>query len=80
MAQRENNSKVLIWVGLAFLAVAAIIYLGFFAFSIVSEDEFPPMLAVMIGSGVIGFCILLGAVIRDRIQQRKTENLEEVDY
>ena len=67
--------------GLVAIAVATLIGDGAYAFldALLFSDEIPIPVRAAIVTGGLGVIILLLAVIRERIQERRTEDLDEVE-
>ncbi len=79
MARPESNSSPLLWIGGAILLAAALVIGGFWVYAITTAEDMPALLMVALLAVPVALIILLIAVIRDRIINKKKENFLEVD-
>ena len=67
-------------IGLALLVIANLAMIGSIIWIIATEPEaIPPVIYVIIGTSTLGFLILIGVAIQDRLRQKKDENFERRD-
>ena len=79
MAATESRSSLLLWIGGVILAAGTAILGGYWVYAITTAEDMPALLLVAFFAVLIGFAVLLIAVIRDRIIHKKQENFMEVD-
>ena len=79
MASPESNSSPLLWIGGAILVAAAVVISGFWVYAITTAEDMPTLLMAALIAIPVGLAVLLTAVIRDRIINKKKENFLEVD-
>ncbi len=79
MASPESNSSPLLWIGGAILLTAAVVIGGFWVYAITTAEDMPALLMVALLAVPVALVILLIAVMRDRIINKKKENFLEVD-
>ena len=79
MAATESRSSLLLWIGGVIFAAGAVILGGYWVYAITTAEDMPALLLVAFFAVLIGFAVLLIAVIRDRIIHKKQENFMEVD-
>lgn len=79
MAGPMSGSSLLAWIGLAVLAGGAAVTFGYWVYAITTAEDMPLPLMVALLAVPVGVSVLLIAVLRDRIAQKKRENFLEVD-
>ena len=79
MARPESSSSPLLWIGGAILVAAAAVIAGFWVYAITTAEDMPALLMAALIAIPVGLAVLLIAVIRDRIINKKKENFLEVD-
>ena len=79
MPSPESNSSPLLWVGGAILLAAAVVIACFWVYAITTAEDMPPLLMAALIAVPVALAILLIAVMRDRIINKKKENFLEVD-
>lgn len=84
MASPENNSNVLLWIGGVVFAVGVLIMTGYgvyaFGQEFFGDSDVPLAMQIALPATVIGLAVLLVAVVKDRMKNRKDGNLKEVRY
>jgi len=67
-------------IGLALLVISNLAMIGSIIWVIATEPEaIPAIIYVIIGTSTLGFLMLIGVAIRDRVRQKKDENFERRD-
>ncbi len=69
----------MLWIGGAILVAAAVVIGGFWVYAITTAEDMPTLLMLALIAIPVGLAVLLTAVIRDRIINKKKENFLEVD-
>jgi|ETN01SMinimDraft_4_1059930.scaffolds.fasta_scaffold387780_2 hypothetical protein len=79
----EDMSKVKIIqsIGISFLLLGVLLLVGFGIYAIVIADDIPLYFKMPYILIILGFFVLLGVVVFERLRTKKTEGkLEEVEY
>ena len=79
MTRPESSGSPLLWIGGAILIAAAVVIAGFWVYAITTSEDMPALLMAALIAIPVGLAVLLAAVIRDRIINKKKENFLEVD-
>lgn len=73
--------KIIQWIGITSLLLGVLLLVGFGIFAIVIADDIPLYFKVPYVLIILGFFVLLGVVVFERLRTKKTEGkLEEVEY
>lgn len=78
MAGRDGGGP-LVWIGGAILAAGAAVIAGFWVYGITQAEDMSTLLLAALLAVPVGMAVLLVAVIRDRIIDKRRENFPEVD-
>ena len=76
-----SKIKIIQWIGISSLLLGVLLLVGFGIFAIVIADDIPLYFKVPYVLIILGFFVLLGVVVFERLRTKKTEGkLEEVEY
>jgi len=65
-------------IGFALVGVGGLVLIGWSVQGFFLADDIPLIIRIAVGAIGIGFLILIGSVIRDRLAAAKTEDFKEV--
>jgi hypothetical protein len=77
-AQRKITRKISRGVGTILLIASYVALAGYALYTIVADPETPVLVSILIGSGVLGFVLLLSNAIMDRVRERKNDKYRGV--
>jgi hypothetical protein len=84
MVSPENNSNALLWIGGVVFVAGVLVMTGYgvyeFGREFFGHSDVPIAIQIALPATVIGLAVLLAAVVKDRMKNRKDENLKEVKY
>ena len=76
-----SKVKIIQSIGISFLLLGVLLLVGFGIYAIVIADDIPLYFKMPYILIILGFFVLLGVVVFERLRTKKTEGkLEEVEY